>query len=625
VGTAHYISGMEPLRYVISFENQQTATAPAQDVVITDRLDSASLDLSTLSIGAITIAGKVVTPPDGFPLADHAGQLNASADLRPDNNLLVRINAAIDLNTGALTWHFNSVDPSTNEAPSDPLAGFLPPGAEGSVSFTVMPKKGLPIETLIKNKATIVFDVNAPLDTPEWFNTLDNSKPTSHVLPLAATQPHRIFIVQWAGTDAGSGVRDYTLYVSDNGGPYMPWLTQTTNTQAAFAGVVGHSYSFFSVARDLTNNSEDIKTTAEATTQIVTSADLSLSLTASHNSIGISSNITYTLTLNNSGPDAATPVTVTDNLPGGLTFVSCAATGGGVCGGTGNNRTVTFSSLGSGATSTITIVATVSSAPANNVIINQASVSSATVDPNPSNNSAILNSVIPSFGVTGQVRDANGNAISGVTLTLSGSQASSVTSDETGGYSFSGLPAGGNYTVTPSKTNYVFSPASQSFANLGSNQLANFTATVAPGVPILISEETSTRAIALDSVVLMRDPFQLNSPVPWGNDRRPRVMLFAMNFDLQPGENASSVTANAEDASHHIYPLTVEYVGKVPGLDWLRCVVVRLSDDMGDLGDVLVRINVHGFSSNRVRLGVGHTGGGLPDDPGAVPTPGRQP
>lgn len=151
--------------------------------------------------------------------------------------------------------------------------------------------------------------------------------------------------------------------------------------------------------------------------------------------------------------------------------------------------------------------------------------------------------------------------------------------------------------------------------------------TVGPilGGPILISEETSTRAIALDSPSWTSAPFQLNSPVPWGADRRTRIILFAMNFDLLPGESSSVVTADAEDASHSIYPLTVEYVGKVLGYDWLNCVVVRLNDNMGDIGDVLVRLTVRGVASNRVRLGIGHTGGGPPDDLGAVPTPGRQP
>jgi len=36
--------------------------------------------------------------------------------------------------------------------------------------------------------------------------------------------------------------------------------------------------------------------------------------------------------------------------------------------------------------------------------------------------------------------------------------------------------------------------------------------------------------------------------------------------------------------------------------------VLRLDDAMRDLGDVLVRLNLHGVSSNRVRLGIGHLG-----------------
>jgi exo-beta-1,3-glucanase (GH17 family) len=144
-------------------------------------------------------------------------------------------------------------------------------------------------------------------------------------------------------------------------------------------------------------------------------------------------------------------------------------------------------------------------------------------------------------------------------------------------------------------------------------------------VPILISEETSTRAIALDSVMQLRDPFPPVSPVRWGADTRTRVMIFAFNLELLPGEDLSIITADAEDASHRVYPLTVEYVGAVPGFDWLSCLVVRLHDGMGDIGDVLLRVTVRGFPSNRVRIGIGHNGGGLPDDLGAVPTPGRKP
>lgn len=140
--------------------------------------------------------------------------------------------------------------------------------------------------------------------------------------------------------------------------------------------------------------------------------------------------------------------------------------------------------------------------------------------------------------------------------------------------------------------------------------------------PVLISEATSTRAVALDAVARLREPFPLAPPVPFSSDKRTRVMLFAMNLGLQPGESATAVTADAEDETRRIYPLTVEHVGPVPGQEWVNSVIVRLHDEMGDTGDVLIRIRHRGVASNRVRVGIGHTGGGPPDDPGAVPTPG---
>lgn len=120
-------------------------------------------------------------------------------------------------------------------------------------------------------------------------------------------------------------------------------------------------------------------------------ADLALTKTASPNPVVTGSNVTYTINVTNNGPDAAQSVTVVDNLPASVSFVSCAVNGGtgGACGGSGNNRTVTFTSLAANASATITLVAQVSCALANNTMIsNTASVSSLATDPNLGNNSA---------------------------------------------------------------------------------------------------------------------------------------------------------------------------------------------------------------------------------------------
>lgn len=140
--------------------------------------------------------------------------------------------------------------------------------------------------------------------------------------------------------------------------------------------------------------------------------------------------------------------------------------------------------------------------------------------------------------------------------------------------------------------------------------------------PILISHADSTRALAYESVTRQREPFTTAVQVQFGSDSVTRIMLFAMNLQLQAGETASAVTADAEDASHTIYPLTVEHVDSVPDQPWATSMVVRLADDLPQEGDVLVRIKYRGIESNRVRVGIGHVGDGPPDDLGAVPTPG---
>ncbi len=136
----------------------------------------------------------------------------------------------------------------------------------------------------------------------------------------------------------------------------------------------------------------------------------------------------------------------------------------------------------------------------------------------------------------------------------------------------------------------------------------------------LISQETSTRAIALDSVTQRHEPFNATSEVVWGNDNRTRVMMFAIGLDRTTPP--ADISATAEDGDHQIYSLPVEYVGPVPDQDWVTSIVVRLDDQIGNVGDVLIGISYHGTNSNRVRVAIGHVGDGPPDDQGAVPTPG---
>jgi len=122
---------------------------------------------------------------------------------------------------------------------------------------------------------------------------------------------------------------------------------------------------------------------------------------------------------------------------------------------------------------------------------------------------------------------------------------------------------------------------------------------------VLISEETSTRAVAVDSVTQKHEPFSTRSTVPWGSDSRTRIMLFVMGLNLQPGEAVSAITADAEDGAHNIHHLAVEYVGPVPEQDWISSIVLRLNDQMADVGDVLIGISYQGRRHVLTCIGIG--------------------
>ena len=150
---------------------------------------------------------------------------------------------------------------------------------------------------------------------------------------------------------------------------------------------------------------------------------------------------------------------------------------------------------------------------------------------------------------------------------------------------------------------------------LSAPEPSSLKARAAAGPPVLLTRANSTRAVALESVTNLAEPFRPQTTIPFGNDNQTRVILFATNLTLAPGE---TVTADAEDAAHMHYPLAVEYAGPVPGQSWTTSVVVKLNENLGDVGDVLIGITYQGMTSNRVRIGIGHIGGGPPDD---VPTP----
>ncbi len=257
-----WVGADNPLGYAVFFENLATATAAAQEVLITDQIDP-NLDLSTFRF-------------DTVHLGLHAVQVSPNGgtyvvDLRPLVVALVEITCQFDSATGVAEWLFRGRDPLTGE-----LADFLPPNkaevapiGEGWVTFDIMPRTGIVTGTVIRNHAIIDFEISVlpdPLDTNEHFNTIDATPPTSWVRPLPVLSESPTFEVEWNGSDteAGSGLKDVTVWVSENKSPPFLWIENTTSTSGIWTGRPGGSYAFFTVARDFAGNRERVPLTADA-------------------------------------------------------------------------------------------------------------------------------------------------------------------------------------------------------------------------------------------------------------------------------------------------------------------------------------------------------------------------
>jgi uncharacterized repeat protein (TIGR01451 family) len=262
-------------------------------------------------------------------------------------------------------------------------------------------------------------------------------------------------IIDQVGLSAGSAYKEGTSLAP-----------LTTNTNQSYerkpGGAAGNG-------TDTNNNASDFLLNASSSNPQnlstgcldLSTSDLGITKTDSPDPVTTGSDVTYTINVTNNGPGTAQSVIVTDNLPGSVTFVSCSSTGGGVCGGTGNNRTITFSSLASGASATITLVATANGA-GGTTITNTATVASSTSDPNTGNNSSTATTTVQAVAPTVSINDVvvtegdSGTKTVDFTVTLSASSTQTITV----GYSTSSAsPA----TAT-ADTDYISTSGTLSFA-----------------------------------------------------------------------------------------------------------------------------------------------------------------
>jgi len=144
-------------------------------------------------------------------------------------------------------------------------------------------------------------------------------------------------------------------------------------------------------------------------------ADLAVSKVDSPDPVNTGSNLVYTITVSNNGPDSAVDASWNDTLPGGTTFGNLSAPAGWSCTAPepGDSGSVSCSnpSLSVGASSVFTLtVAVAPTVPAGSTISNTATVTSSTPDGNSENNSSTATTAVRSpANITGSKSRSGGS------------------------------------------------------------------------------------------------------------------------------------------------------------------------------------------------------------------------
>ncbi len=355
--------------YVVTVTN--AGPDAAANVVLTDILPAgATLVSSTASQGA---------PPtnNGGTLTANLGSLASGATATL--TLVVKPTAAGTLrNSASVANDVTDPDSANNVASQETTvqSGTTTPGANLSVAIADSPD---PV-AVNQNVTYVVTVTNAGPDAAANVVLTD-------ILPAGAT------LVSSTASQGGTPTNNGGTLTANLGGLASgATATLTLVVKPTAAGTLSNSASVTSDVSDPDSANNAVSESTTVASAPATASDLAVSVTGSPGPVIVGRcTDTYTVTVTNIGPDAATNVVLTGGLPGILTFVSATASQGDTPTATAGTLVANLGGLASGASATVTVTAVTNAAGAASTTF---SVAGAQVDPASGNNAATVNTSV---------------------------------------------------------------------------------------------------------------------------------------------------------------------------------------------------------------------------------------
>ncbi|WBQ08244.1 DUF7933 domain-containing protein [Kribbella sp. CA-293567] len=210
----------------------------------------------------------------------------------------------------------------------------------------------------------------------------NNGPSTARAVVVTDTLPDGVELVSADPTQGTcSGEVDCALGDLASGGE----ATITVVVRVPSAGTVT-SLTNVAAATSSTSDPDQSNNSASVTTPVIRIADLSVGKAVAPDAPAPGEPVKYTLTIRNNGPSDAEQVRIADSLPVGLSLVKAEAPAPATCTAAGQDVTCTTDRLAGRTTLVVSITAVLDSAYRGGPLVNQAAVSSATPDPDLSNN-----------------------------------------------------------------------------------------------------------------------------------------------------------------------------------------------------------------------------------------------